>query len=677
MTTLKDNPLINPPQVKYDAVPFDLIRTEHFDPAVDYALAEAKRELALVEENTEDPTFDNTILAMECAGALLSRVMRIYSVLSIHESDNDFKDLAYTLNPLLSEFSHSIITNKVLFERVRQVYESRNKADLTDEQIRLVEDRYESYIQNGIHLNDKQQEKLKTIKMELSQLGNAFSQNVLNSTNAFEHTVTDESELEGIPASAKALMAQTAKEKGKNEAWTILLQMPYIVPIFTYAKNRKLRELLARKIGSIAFNDEFDNKDIILKNVNLSYQMTKLLGHDSYADFVLQDRMAESVKEVRAFLDSFYDISKSMAEKELAEVMALAIELDNHDDFQPWDIGYYTEKLKQRKLKFESEALRPYFKMENVIQGVIDLTGKLYGLKFEKTTETPVFHPSVETFTVSDRNHDHLGLLLLDLYPRPTKKDGGWQIALRSQGLIDGKICRPIVCIGGNLMPSTESQPSLLSLGEVKTIFHEFGHALHNLLSQCTYTSLSGASVYRDFVELPSQIMENWVYEKEVLDLFAFHFETGEKIPNELIEKVKTSQTFMAGRASLGQLSQEYLDMAWYSVNPNRIDSVEDYEDKIDAKTRLLPKVDGTNSSCSFSHIFAGGYAAGLYSYRWAEVLDADAFELFKEKGIFNRDVAKSFRTNILEKGNTAHPMDLYIKFRGRKPDPEALIRRR
>ena len=677
MTNSENNPLINPPKLKYDAIPFDLIKMEHFEPAVNFALAEAKRKLTDIEENPDGPTFENTILAMECAGDLLGRVTRVYGLLHAHESDNKFKDLALKLNPLLSEYSHHIITNKTLFKRVKNVYENQDTTNLTHEQVRLVKDRYDSYIKNGIHLDDNQQDKLKSIKMELSQLGSKFAQNMLNSTNSFEYTITDESELEGIPGSAKALMAQTAKDNGKEGLWTILLQMPFTMPVFKYAKNRKLREKIVRASLSIAFNDEFDNQDIILKKVNLSSQLAKILGHDTYADYVLQDRMADSVEVVRDFLDSFFAISKSMAEKELVEVKKIAYDLDQIENIQPWDIGYYTEKLKQKKLKFNSEALRSYFKMENVIKGLFEIANKLYKLKFEEITDLPVFHPTVKTYEVSDNDHGHLGIFMLDLHPRQTKKDGAWESAIRSQGLTGGSVRRPIVCIGANLMPSTDERPSLLSMEEVKTIFHEFGHALHDLLSQCTYVSLSGTSVLHDFVELPSQIMENWVYEKDALDLFAIHHESGEKIPNELIEKVKKSQTFMAGRASLGQLGQEYLDFAWYAENPERISSVEDYEDEIDSKTRLLPKVEGTNSSCSFSHIFASGYAAGYYSYRWAETLDADAFELFQEEGIFNENVAKSFRENILEKGDTAHPMDLYVKFRGRKPDPNALMRRR
>lgn len=672
-----NNPLINYPALKYDAVPFDQIRLEHFEPAVKLALDEAEKGISAIEENPENPSFENTILALEYNGESLGRVMRIYGIISIHESDNEFKDLAQKLTPAVSAFGHRVITSKKLFLKVEQVYQNRDNLGLNNEQKRLVWDKYHDFINNGVHLDESQQKELKTIKIELGKLTNQFSQNMLNSTNAFEYTTEDESELAGIPDNAKTLMAQTAAERGNKGSWTILLQRPFINPVLSHAKNRKLRELVSTKNGSIAYGDEYDNQEIILKKTKLFYRMARILGHDTYAEHVLQNRMAESAKEVKDFLDSFYRISKPLAMEEKAELEKFAFEMDGITELRQWDFSYYTEKLKQKRFGFDSEELRPFFKMENVINGVFTIGGKLYGLKFKEVDDVPVFHPSVKTYEVRDDSNGYLGLLMLDLYPRKTKRNGGWSASPLSQGLSGGKNRRPIILIGANLMPSTDDNPSLLSLGEVRTIFHEFGHALHDLLSQCQYVSLSGTSVYWDFVELPSQIMENWVYEKEALDLFAMHYETGEKLEDDLIEKVRKSQKFMAGWDSMRRLNLEYLDFAWYAQDPTGITDVLEYETRVGASTRLLDKVKGTCRSCSFSHIFAGGYAMGYYSYRWAEALDADAFELFKERGIFNRDVARSFRENILSRGDTAHPMDLYIKFRGHKPDPEALMRRR
>mgnify|MGYP006426008817 FL=1 len=676
LSDLKSNPLVHPPKLKYNAVPFDLIKTEHFEPAVKFALCEAENEIAMIESNLEPATFENTILAMECSGSLMNRIMLIYRILHGHESDNDFKDLATKLYPPLTEFGHRIITSKPLFKRVEHVHKKRMDLGLTGEQIRLVEENYNDFIKNGINLNQKDQDDLKAINIELSKVSNKFAQNVLNSRNTFEYTITDAKELDGVPETAMKLMAQTATDKGHDGGWTILLQMPFTHPVMTYAKNRKLREFIFKSLGSVAYNDEFDNQENILNKVDLLYRFSRLLGFDTYADYVLQDRMAESLTTVKGFLDSFYKISKTQAINDLAEVKLLAQKMDGLKDPQPWDMGYYTEKLKQKKYGFNTEELRPYFKMDNVITGVFKIAEKLYGLQFEEKFDIQTFHPSVKTYSVSDAKYGHLGILMLDLFPRTTKRNGAWMATLQPQGLIDGSSRRPIACMGANLMPGTNDQPSLLSLQEVKTIFHEFGHALHHILSQCTYTSLSGTRVLWDFVELPSQIMENWVYEKEALDLFAVHYETGESIPDDLLKKVQDAKNFMAGRSSLGQLNGEYLDLAWYTTNPKNITDVTDFEDKIDAKTRLMPKVNGTNSSCSFSHIFAGGYAVGYYSYRWAESLDADAYELLKEKGIFNKETASSFRENILSKGNTIHPKKLYKKFRGRQPDPKALMRR-
>ena len=671
-----DNPLINPPKLKYDAVPYHLIKIEHFKPAADHACTLAKQELTSIETNPDSPTFENTILALECVGSQFSRIMWIYSILKVMESDNDFKNLTTSLFPPFVEFRNSIFSNKKLFDRVRMIYENRFDLSLTTEQIRLVENQYDTYHDNGIHLGKADQDEVKAIQSELNSLRNQFEQHVHNATNKFEYTTFVESELAGIPESDKAMMAQTAKDKGHVNAWTILLQRPFRIAVLTYASNRKLRERIYKEFRSIAFEDKYDNQNIILKIVQLSHRQAQILGYPTYADYILKDRMVKSVAEVKAFLDSYLQLSKPLAVKELEQLKALACELDGLEDFQAWDEDYYEEKLKRHTQGFDSEMLKPYFKLENVVQGLFSVSQKLYGLKFTLVTDVPVYHPDVQVYQVSDENNDYLGLLMLDLFIRETKVPGFRAGALLGQGWIDGKMRRPHVSIGGSLMPGIDERPSLLTKAEVSILFHEFGHGLHEWLSQCSYSSMAGIRVNLDFKELPSQIMENWTFEKDALDLFAFHYETGETIPPVLLEQLKTSRTFMAGRYSLSLSTMEFLDLAWYSVNPEEISSVREFEAEILSKTQLLPLADHENRSCSFRHCFSSGYAAGFYSYRWGEVLDADAFELFKEKGIFNREVAQSFRDNILAKGDSEPPMDLYIKFRGRKPDPEALLRR-
>ena len=672
----KKNPLIHPPKLKYNTVPFDLIQPGHFDPAFEYAIDKAKKEITSISINPADPSFENIILALECKGPLLDRITKIFRFLISNESTHELKDIANQINPKLAEFGHSILTNKTLLKKVTAVYDNRINLDLNDEQIRLVEDRYEWYIKNGANLSNDKQEELKSIKMELSQLGDLFSKNLLDSTNAYELHITDESELIGIPETSKTLMAKTAIDKGKSGGWLILLQQPFTAPILTYSSNRQLREKIFKKLTSRSFNDKFDNQDLILKKAKLSHRMANLLGHKTYADFKLQDRMAENVDNVKSFLDEFYNISKPKADEDMEMLRDFSEEFDGLRDLYGWDTPYYTDKLKSNTFGFKSEELKPYFEMENVVKGVFELGSKLYDISIERVYDVPLPHSDIRSYVVFDNNRGYLGQLWLDLFPRETKKAGGWMNTLQSQGLIDGEMKRPVVCIATNLPPATENHPSLLNLRGVEILFHEFGHALHRLLSQCTYTSLSGTNVYWDFVELPSQIMENFVLESEVLDLYAYHYKTGGRIPQDLVDKVLKSKTFFAGKKSINALTWELLDLAWYASNPENVNDVYQYESDSIGHTLMVPRTESASLSCKFSHIFSGGYAAGYYSYRWAEVLDADAFELFKEKGIFNKEVANSFRKNILAKGNTEHPMQLYKKFRGREPDSDALLLR-
>ncbi len=676
MENIKNNPLLSGERVgKYEAIPFHLFKTEHFAPALEVALKEAYENVDKIRKNNDAPTFENTLLAMEDCSEKLDYVTTIYFNLMGMESDNEFKALAQEFGPKLSAFSSSITLDPVIFEKVKKLYENRNEVDYNSEQLRLLEKTYKSFVRNGANLNEEDKKKLLEINQEMSKLGPQFSNNVLNATNAFELHITDKKELVGIPESALEAAAYLAKQKGKEDGWLFNLQYPSILPILTYAENRELRKKINLAYGSRAFRDEFDNQEILKKIAKYRHQRAQLLGYKSHADYTLEERMAENPKTVFEFLDKIYDAAIERAREEVSELEEFAKKLDNIDKLEAWDASFYSEKMKKEKFDFDEEELRPYFKVENVVNGVFEVAKKMYDLDFVKVDKIPIYHEDVTTYEVYTKDQ-FVGLLYVDLHPRDTKRGGAWMTTFRGQGLQHGEVKRPHVAIVANLTPSTETKPALLRLNEVTTIFHEFGHALHALLSDCYFASLASPNVYWDFVELPSQIMENWVTEKEALKLFAKHYETGEIIPDELIEKVKNLRQFHAGMANIRQLSLGYLDMAWHSADPSNIEDVAKFEAEVSEKTRLYPENENKNTSTSFSHVFAGGYSSGYYSYKWAEVLEADAFEKFLEEGIFNKETAASFRDNILSKGNTKHPMDLYVAFRGRKPDTEALLRR-
>jgi len=674
--SIENNPIVQTSKYKHGAVPFDAIKLEHFIPALDYAIEKANETFVAIKNNSDKPTFENTILAMEHGTELMGHVAQIYFNLRGAESNNEFKELAQEISPKLSAFGNKVHLDQILFNRIKVLYENRNTDTLSNEQKRLIEEQYSDFIQNGALLNDEDKEKVRNIDEQLSKLSPQFSQNTLNATNDFTYHTEDESELSGLPNMAKAQAAETAKSKGENTGWTFTLQAPSLFPVMQYADNRNLRETMIKATTKKAFGGKYDNQNIIKEMLALKYEKSQILGFKDHAEKILKKRMAANTETVMEFLNKLYSAYYPAAKKELEEIQKLAKE-DGIETMQGWDLPYYQEKLKQQKFDFDQEALRPYFKAENVIDGIFKVAELMYGLEFQETTEVPVYHEGVRVFEVFDEDKSFLALFYVDLHPRETKGGGAWMTCWRSQGLTKaGKNERPLVSIVANLTPSTEETPSLLTFDEVNTIFHEFGHALHGMLSNVTYRSLSSPDVYWDFVELPSQIMENWLAEKETLQLFAKHYKTNEDIPEELIKKIKTSQSFHAGLAGLRQISLGFLDMAWYTRDPKDIHDIAAFEDKALEKTRLLPKVEGANISCSFGHIFAGGYSAGYYSYKWAEALDADAFEHFKEKGIFNKEVATSFRKNILEKGNTEPPMDIYVHFRGKKPDPDALLRR-
>ncbi|MBO9666113.1 MAG: M3 family metallopeptidase [Bdellovibrio sp.] len=670
-----NNPLLMPFTAKDQAVPFDKIKVEHYLPALQEAVKMAKANIEKIKANTATPDFENTIFALEQAAETAGVVAGIYGNLESAHSDETFQALAKDIYPTLTAMESDISLDAEIFKRVKHVYDNRASMNLNAEQLRLLEKTYLGFVRNGALLSAADKETLRQIDQEMSVLGPKYSENVLKATNAFEMVLENHEDVAGIPEGILEGAAAAAAAKGKK-GWLFNLQIPSYLPFMTYANNRALREKMSRAYASRAFGGEFDNQEIVKKIVTLRAKRANLLGFKTHAEFVLAERMAKDPATVGTFLQKLLKASKAAGQRDVSEVQAFAAQLDGIPEIKPWDFGYYSEKLKEEKYAFNEEDLRPYFKLENVVEGVFKHAKQLYGLTFKENKDIPVYHPEVKAYEIFDEAGKYMGLFYTDFFPRETKKGGAWMTQFRAQGLFGKELKRPHVSIVCNFTKPTPTKPSLLTYDEVRTLFHEFGHALHGMLSDVTYQTLSGTSVYWDFVELPSQIMENWAGEKEGLDLFARHYETNEPMPVELINKLKASQQFQAGYASCRQLQFGMMDMAWHTADPSLIKDVDAFEEMATAETRLFPKVEGTNSSCSFSHIFAGGYSAGYYSYKWAEVLDADAFEYFKEEGLFSPEVARKFKEFILSKGGTEHPMDLYKKFRGREPDPNALLRR-
>jgi len=660
-----------------DAVPFDQIETSHFLPAVEETYQKALQQIERIEKNQELPTFLNTIEAIEVASEHFEFVTGIYFNLFSAEASQELQALASHISPKSAELSSRILLSDSLFKRVQTVYEEKEKLNLSPEESKLLEKTYKSFVRNGALLTPEQKEELRQIDQELAKLSPKFSENVLKATNQYQLVITDANDLEGLPETVLEAAREEAAKKGLHNAWIFTLQIPSYLPFMKYSKKRNLREQMWKAYSSRATSGELKNTEIILNIVRLREKRAHLLGFKNHAEFVLQERMAKRSESVFQFLNQLLEPSRRAAVKELQELQAFAKKTDGLELLKPWDVPYYSERLKEINYAFNEETLRPYFKLENVIQGVFEHARRLYQLEFKERTDIPKYHPDVVTYEVRDvSQNEYIGLFYADFFPRETKQGGAWMTTFREQGLTKGEVKRPHVAIVCNFTKPTQTKPSLLTLDEVKTLFHEFGHALHGMLSHCRYKSLSGTNVMWDFVELPSQIMENWIGEKESLDIFARHYETNELIPEELIKKLKASQNFQSGMMSLRQLNFALLDMKWHTTSACQIKDVFDFEIQNTQSTRLFEPVPGTNTSCSFSHIFAGGYSAGYYSYKWAEVLDADAFELFLEKGIFNTEVAKKFREHILSQGGLEDPEVLYQRFRGRAPDPNALLKR-
>lgn len=664
-------------QTRDEAVPFEQIQVDHYIPALDFAIQEARQQLAKICSNTESPSFENTILALEGCADLAETIQTVYFNLFSAEASESHQALAREISPKFAAFTSELTLNPTLFQRIKSVFDNQDQLGLNTEQKKLVEKYYEDFRRNGALLSEDKKDVLSKLDQELSVLAPQFSENVLKATNAFELWIDNKSDLLGLPESAVEAAAQEATHKGHPGRWLFTLQAPSFMAFVKYAKNRELRKKIWLAFNSRALKGDYSNEALIKKIVSLREKRAKLLGFPTHADFVLSRRMAQDPKTVLEFLNRLLAPSKKAAEKDISELREFKKSMDGNEEIMPWDFAYYSELLKEKKYKFSQEELRPYFQLEKVVSGVFEHSRRLYGLTFHEVFDVPKYHPDVRTYEVKEETTGkYIGLLYTDFFPRQTKKSGAWMTAYREQGLSSGVLRRPHISIVCNFTKPTATKPSLLTYDEVSTLFHEFGHALHGLLSQVNYRSLSGTNVYWDFVELPSQIMENWIREKEGLDVFAVHYQTGEPIPADLVEKVRKSAKFQAGYFSLRQLTFGVLDMKWHSTPADQIQSVDQFEQDTVTPLRLLPHIEGTNVSCSFSHIFAGGYSAGYYSYKWAEVLDADAFEYFKEKGLFNREVADKFKNNILSRGGTEHPMELYKKFRGREPDPQALLRR-
>ena len=679
--TLAHNPFLAPFGTPHDTVPFDRIRTEHYEPALREGIRRQLAEIDAITSNPEEPTFGNTIEAYEHSGRLLETVSNVFGNLHSAETNDEMERLAQVLMPLLSEHSNNISLNPQLFARIKHVYEHTDRASLTTEQQTLLEETYQGFVRHGADLQGEARDRYRELCQELSLLTLKFSENNLKETNDYQLVLTDRDQLAGLPDSVVEAAAETTREKGLAEGWTFTLQAPSYVPFMQYAANRDLRHKLYLAYNTKCTHPDngCSNLDIVKQIANDHLELARLMGYRDYADYVLRHRMAQDSTHVYRLLEQLLEAYTPAARHEVAEVEALARELEG-DDFilMPWDWSYFAHKLKQRRFSIDDEQLRPYLELEQVKKGVFGLATRLYGITFRKSTDIQVYHKDVEAYEVFDRDGHYLAVLYTDFYPRPGKRSGAWMTNYKGQwkDLQSNTDSRPHVSIVMNFTKPTQNSPALLNFNELTTFLHEFGHSLHGIFANTTYESLSGTNVYWDFVELPSQFMENFATEKDFLRTFAYHYQTGEPIPDNLIDYIRASSNFNTGYDCLRQIGFGLLDMAWHTRSSSFHGNVLAYEEEARKPVQLLPSVEGTCTSTQFSHLFSGGYAAGYYSYKWAEVLDADAFALFKEEGIFNPEVAASFRKNILSMGGTEHPMTLYRRFRGQAPTIDALLTR-
>ena len=680
MSTLHaQNPFLEPFDTPHGTVPFDRIKVEHFAPAVHEGIARHNREIDAITANPEAPTFRNTIVPFEKSGTLLDCVSSVFGNLLSAETNDEMQQMANELMPLMSEHSNSIFLNEKLFARIKAVYDHRADEHLNAEQAKLLEETYTAFVRHGANLQGDDKKKYRELSKELSLLSLKFSENNLKETNSYRLLLTDEAQLSGLPESAIETAAETARERGE-QGWAFTLQAPSYVPFLQYADNRDLRrEIYMAYNTKCTHADSCNNFDVVKRIANIHLELAQLMGYTNFAEYNLQERMAQNMTNVYNLLDQLIEAYTPAARKEYAEVLALAQETQGPDfTLMPWDWSYYSQKLKERKFNLNDEMLRPYFELEQVKKGVFGLANRLYGITFKKNSDIPVYHKDVDAYEVYDEDGSFLAVFYADFHPRAGKRSGAWMTSFKGQWIDEqtGENSRPHVSIVTNFTKPTQNKPALLTFDEVETFLHEFGHSLHGMFSNTTYESLCSPNVYWDFVELPSQIMENFATEKDFLHTFARHYQTGEMIPDELVQRITDAANFNAAYACLRQVSFGLLDMAWYTRTTPFEGDVEAYEKAAWKRAQVLPDVPGTCMSVQFSHIFAGGYSAGYYSYKWAEVLDADAFSLFQEKGIFNPEVAASFRDNILSKGGTEHPMTLYKQFRGKEPSIDALLKR-
>ena len=681
--TMNDNPLLEESPLPYGAPQFDRIRAGHYMPAFKAGIKEAKAEIDAIVANPEAPTFKNTIEALEFSGRTLNRVAGIFYNILEADATDELQAIAEELSPLMTEYEMYVSLNAQLFERVKSVYEKRESLPLDKDQARLLENTYKSFSRNGANLNDEDKAVYSKYMEELSLLTLQFGKNVLASTNAFQMHLTDENDLEGLPDYLRDLGAMTAKERGL-EGWVFTLDYPSYSPFMQNSSRPDLRRKMYMAYNTKAVGGENDNTENVRKIADLRIKVANLLGYETWADYILEENMAHDKATVQEFLAGLMNPSIPYAKKDVEQVRRYAMEhgfaeaaekagLDP-EQFMPWDFSYWSEKYKQAEYSLNDEQLKPYFRLENCIDAVFSLASRLYGISFEERTDIPVYHKDVKVYDVKDTDGKHRALFYADFFPRETKRGGAWMTEFRGQSIRNGVEERPLVSIVTNFSKPTESAPSLLTHDELCTFLHEFGHSLHGMFAQGRYTSLCGTNVSRDFVELPSQIMENWAFEPEYLDSFAKDYRTGEVIPDTLVSRIVKAKNYLSGYYQVRQLDFGTLDMAWHTLETLPEAGTLDFERAALAPSSLMPKPEGTAISPSFNHIFSGGYSAGYYSYKWAEVLEADAFSLFKEKGIFDRETAASFRENILSKGDSEDPAVLYRNFRGHDPEPSALM---
>lgn len=672
-----NNPLLQKFSTPFNTIPFEEIKLEHYKPAIEKAIELGKGDIKVIKNNPNKPDFKNTIEALERSGKQLEIVSNIFFNLNSSETCDAMQKIAQELSPMLSAYGDDILLDEELFKKIKTVFDNTDQKKLSTEQAMLLNKTYKSFVRNGANLDDVSKEKLKELNTKLSKLSLTFGENLLKDSNQFELWIIDEAQLAGLPEGVKEAAKMSAKSKGKENSWLFTLDYPSYIPFMMYADVRKLREQLYMAFGARSFNkNEFNNEEIVKQIAISRHEKANLLNYASHAAIVLEERMAKTPEMVYNLLNELLEYAKPIAIEELKEVQDMCNKLNGPIAMERWDFSYYSEKLKNEKFAINDEILKPYFQLEKVIYGAFKTAEKLYSVTFEKRNDIQTYHKDVSTYEVKDEKGNHLAVFYADFFPREGKRNGAWMTSFSGQNKYDGTEQRPHISIVCNFTKPTETKPSLLTFNEVTTLFHEFGHALHGIFADGYFESLSGTSVYWDFVELPSQLMENWCYEKECLELFARHYQTNEVIPLELVQKIKDSANFLSGYQTVRQVGLGRLDLAWHNLSALPTDSVSDFESAAMRETELFSPLKGINTSCSFGHIFQGGYAAGYYSYKWAEVLEADTFEYFLETGIFNKETAKKFKDNILSKGRSEHPMDLYKKFRGQEPSSKALLRK-